>query len=168
MFEIGTIIHSDYEGKVLSEEVVKELRNTFNFNELFNVAWEDLIDPWLQNAYATINLRTGELEGHDEFSMLSVNPGTPYLILLKVSLESLSPEEVLTDEEIGKLGDFKQSLKHFCENYVIDIKERVKNYYQSNSDIIHWYIDSVIEENLFEYYVSHEVVGFHQEVLGTV
>lgn len=157
MLTIGSIIFSGYQGVVLSNEVVHELRNKFSFDKLFDIAWEEFINPWYQNEYATLNLRTGELEGHDEFSM---RRGTPYLILFKISLESLSPEDILNDKELGEYEKVEQTLEQFYEEYVIDVKQRAKRYYQSNWDMIRWYIDSVIEENLFEWYETREIAQY--------
>ena len=163
MLKIGSIIFSKCTGEVLSIEEVNELRNKFTCDELFNIAWKELMNPWLEDAYATLNLRTGELEGHDEFSM---RRETPYLILFKVSVESLSPGDVLTDVEISEYEKDHQTLEHFCEEFKIDMKKRAKSYYQSHWEMISWYIDLVIEENLFEYYVSRKVVNHHDEILN--
>lgn len=160
MLTIGSIIYSDFQGEVLNAEVVHELRSTFRYDKLFNIAWGESINHWLGSAYATLNLRTGELEGHDEFSM---RRETPYLIHFKVSLESLSPKDILTDIELSKYEKDEQTLEQFCEEHEIDVKQRAKSYYQSHWEMIGWYIDSVIEENLFEYYGSREVVNHHDE-----
>lgn len=160
MLTIGSIIFSNCQGEVLSNEVVHELRNIFSFDELFDIAWGEFINPWLQNAYATLNLRTGELEGHDEFSM---RRETPYLILFKISLESLSPEDILNDKELDEYEKVEQTLEQFCEEYVIDVKQRTKWYYQSHLDMISWYIDSVIEENLFEWYETREIAQYRED-----
>lgn len=157
MLAIGSIIHSSSQGDFISREAVHELRNTFTCNELFNTAWRRFINPWLENAYATLNLRTGRLEGHDEFSM---SDETPYLILFKVNLESIVPEDFLTNEELDEYGESKQSLEQFCERYVINVKQCAKSYYQSHWDKISWYMDSVIEANLFEWYEFREVAQY--------
>lgn len=157
MLAIGSIIFSSSKGKFISNEVVHELRNKFTCNDFFNSAWKALINPWYGCAYATLNLRTGELEGHDEFSM---RRGTPYLILYKVSLESLSPEDILTDKELSEYEKFEQSLEQFCGKYAINVKQRAESYYQSNWDKISWYMDSVIEANLFEGYEIREVAQY--------
>ena len=157
MLKIGSIIYSDCKGEVLNEEIVHKLRNRFTCDELFNIAWEESINHWLGGAYATLNLQTGGLEGHDEFSMIR---GTPYLILFNVSLDSLSSEDILTDEELGEYKQFEQSLDKFCEKYAINVKQRAKSYYQSHWDKITWYIDSVIEENLLEWYETRKVAQY--------
>ncbi|WP_191559391.1 hypothetical protein [Metabacillus idriensis] len=154
MLSIGSIIFSDCSGEVFSKKVVHELREILVCEELFNIAWNESINPWYGCAYATLNLRTGELEGHDEFSM---RRGTPYLILYKVSLESLLPEDILTDKELSEYEKFEQSLEQFCGKYEINIKQRAESYYQSNWDKISWYMDSVIEANLLEWYEVREV-----------
>lgn len=154
MLSIGSIIFSSSKGEVISKVKVRELRDTFIFDELFNLAWTRLINPWLQSAYATLNLRTGELEGNDEYTM---SRGTPYLILFKVKLASLAPEDILTTEEMEKYEESVQLLEQFCEKYGINVKQRAKDYYQSNWSIISWYFDSVIEENMFDFYENREV-----------
>lgn len=157
MLTIGSIINSNSQGEFLSRETVDKLRDTFTRNELFNIAWSGVINPWLQSAYATLNLKTGEIEAHDEFSM---RRETPYLILYKVELESLEPEYILTYHELGEFEMCGQLLEHFCELYAINVKQRVKNYYHSYWNEISWYFDSFIEENLFELYETHKVTQY--------
>lgn len=154
MLSIGSIINSRSKGVLVSKESVREIRSTFVCDELFNIAWTGLGNPWLQSAYATLNLQTGGLEGHDEFSMSSE---IPYLILFKVELASLVPEDILTIEEMDKFEGSVQLFEQFCESHSINVKQRAKSYYQSNWGIISWYFDSVIEENLFDIYETRKV-----------
>lgn len=133
MLSVGSIISSNSKGQFLSEEVIHQLMSTFTSDYLFNYAWKSFIDPWSGDAYATLNLKTGLLEGRDEFSMRST---TPYLILFKISLESLAPEDILTEEELGEYEKFEQSLKLFCEKYEVNVKQRAKSYYKSHWDTI--------------------------------
>ncbi|MDM5250082.1 hypothetical protein [Lysinibacillus sp. G4S2] len=135
-------------------EVVNEIRDTITYNELFNTAWKRFINPWLESSYATLNLRTGELEGHDEFTM---NSDTPYLILFKVKLESLSPKDLLTDDEVEEYERSENSLERFCEKIEINVINRAYDYYQSLWNRVEWYADSIIEENLFEWYETRKI-----------
>lgn len=154
MLSIGSIIYSSSKVELLSKEMVDEIWNTFNCEELFSIAWAKLIKPWLESGYATLNLRTGRLEEHDEFSM---SYGTPYLILFKVDLASLAPENILTVEEMYKYEGSGQLLEQFCEKHSINVKERAKSYYLSHWRKVSWYFESIIEDNLFEFYETREV-----------
>lgn len=162
MLKTGSIIFSQSKGQIMSQEAVNKLRNTFTRDELFNIAWGSLVNPWLENGYATLDLRTGDLEGNNDFSMRG---GTPHLILFKVSLESLSADDILTDKEFGEYDKDDQTIEQFCKEYKIDVKQRTKIYYQSHWEKIGWYIDSVIDENLYEYYNSCDLIESHQDIL---
>lgn len=163
MLKIGSVVFSKSKGEIQSIEVVNELRNKIIFEDLFNPAWEILINPWIDFAYTTLNLRTGKIEGNDEFSMC---PETPYLILFKVPLNSLIPKEILNDVELEEYEMVEMTLQQFCEEFKVDVKQRTKTYYQSYWKKAEWYIDSVIEEKLLKYYASRETVEIiHDEIL---
>ena len=156
MLSVGSIIRSSYKENHLGKEEIDHIIDNYNWNEFFNIAWDANLAPWTFSSYATLNLVTGEIEGNDMFSM---KERTPYLILFKVKLESLRPEEILNELELKQYQSSEQPLSSFCLMNYIPVKQRAEEYYCSKQVKFRWYWEVVLEESLTEWLENKEKIS---------
>ncbi|WP_019123912.1 hypothetical protein [Brevibacillus massiliensis] len=151
MFEIGSIIGIGRK-PVLPLEDVQRIIDKLDVKQLFNVAWRSYI-PGEMELYTYVNLCTGEMYGGD---VLQLNLEDVYLILFKMQVE---PHHVLTEAELHDYLSEQNgySLHSWCQEHDIQIYYRLEAKGIETFECTSWYWDSVIEENLIDFYATREL-----------
>ncbi|GGA43203.1 hypothetical protein [Psychrobacillus lasiicapitis] len=149
MLSSGSIICEESPSEVLELSAIKSILNAYSGSEIFDIAWEASINPWVENTYAMLNLHSGKLVGHEEFTM---KLNTSYLILRKIRLQSLNPGDILNEKELMEFHRFGKPLQVYCENSNLNLKQRVIEYESNIWAQCSWYWEAIITESLDNFY----------------